>query len=80
MTVAVVDRMSDINQAAQALVHARFAYKGRSAYAPDLVLVNEFVMKDFLQAAVRYSLSIGEGLGIASADKLRSLYSDGCRS
>ena len=49
---AVVDRTSDINTAARELVAARFAFGGSSPYAPDLVLVNEFVKQDFLQAVV----------------------------
>lgn len=49
---AVVDRTSDIKTAARELVAARFAFGGSSPYAPDLVLVNEFVKQDFLQAVV----------------------------
>ena len=52
-TIAVVDRTADIQQAAQALCTARFSFKGKSPYAPDLVLVNEWVMQAFLQACVR---------------------------
>ncbi|EXA34301.1 hypothetical protein FOQG_14459 [Fusarium oxysporum f. sp. raphani 54005] len=52
-TIAVVDRTADIQQAAQALCTARFSFKGKSPYAPDLVLVNEWVMQVFLQACVR---------------------------
>lgn len=57
-TAAVVDRAADLDKAAKALVNARFAYKGRSPYAPDVVLVNEFIKKDFLQAVVRHSISV----------------------
>lgn len=56
-TVAVVDRTADINEAARALVSARFAFDGKSPYAPDVVLVNEFVEKAFLEAAVRHSIN-----------------------
>lgn len=77
LTVAVVDRTSDIDRAARALVHARFAFKGRSPYAPDLVLVNEFVRKDFMQAAAGYSISIGEGMDTTLADKPKSQDNDG---
>lgn len=49
---AVVDRTSDISTAARELVAARFAFGGSSPYAPDLVLVNEFVKQDFLRAVV----------------------------
>lgn len=58
-TAAVIDRTADLDKAAKALVNARFAYKGRSPYAPDVVLVNEFIKKDFLQALVRNSISVG---------------------
>ncbi|KAL1582219.1 hypothetical protein WHR41_09073 [Cladosporium halotolerans] len=51
-TVAVVDRTADVKLAAKELVAARFAFGGTSPYAPDLVLVNEFVKQAFLQAVV----------------------------
>ncbi|KAJ5095068.1 hypothetical protein N7532_007359 [Penicillium argentinense] len=54
-TVAVVDRTANINEAAQALVAARFALGGRSVYAPDLVLVNEFAMKGFAEAVIQHA-------------------------
>ena len=53
-TVAVVDRTTDVEQAAQTLVKARLSYGGRSFYAPDLVLVNEFVAEEFVAALVRH--------------------------
>jgi hypothetical protein len=49
---AVVDRTSDIKLAARELVAARFTFDGTSPYAPDLVLVNEFVKQEFVQAVV----------------------------
>ncbi|KAJ5302542.1 hypothetical protein N7476_009341 [Penicillium atrosanguineum] len=52
-TVAIVDRTANIVEAAQALVAARFALGGRSAYAPDVVLVNEFAMKPFVEAVIQ---------------------------
>ncbi|KAJ5595734.1 hypothetical protein N7450_002192 [Penicillium hetheringtonii] len=54
-TVAIVDRTANINEAAQALVAARFALGGRSVYAPDVVLVNEFAMKPFIEAVIQHS-------------------------
>jgi hypothetical protein len=51
--IALVDRTADIESAASALVSARFSFGGRSPYAPDLVLVNEFVMNDFSNAVVQ---------------------------
>ncbi|KAK8234947.1 Aldehyde/histidinol dehydrogenase [Phyllosticta capitalensis] len=54
--LAVVDRTADIPAAARSLVAARFSYGGRSPYAPDLVLVNEFVKTAFLEAAVQETI------------------------
>ena len=45
-----MDRTADLKLAARELVAARFAFGGSSPYAPDLVLVNEFVKQEFLQA------------------------------
>ncbi|GFF59090.1 aldehyde dehydrogenase family 3 member B1 [Aspergillus udagawae] len=52
-TVAIVDRTADVAAAAEALVAARFAFGGRSTYSPDIVLVNEFAMKRFVEAAIQ---------------------------
>lgn len=61
--VAIVDRTADLVAAASSIVQARAAFRGRSPYAPDLILVNEFVLKDFTDAAVtaftRYLSGIG---------------------
>jgi aldehyde dehydrogenase (NAD+) len=69
--IAVVDRTGDLNAAADDLVTARFAFGGTSPYAPDLVLVNEFVMKKFmelvLQRVVRY-MATANGHANGSAD------------
>jgi len=54
--VAVVERDANLEEAAKALVTARFSFDGRSPYAPDVVLVNEWVKKDFLNAAVQQSI------------------------
>jgi len=51
-SIAVVDRSSDIVTAARHIVQARTAFQGHSAYAPDLVLVNEFALAEFVEAAV----------------------------
>lgn len=55
--VAVVDRSANFDEAAKALVQARFAFSGQSPYAPDIVLANEFVRQDFLQAVVRETIA-----------------------
>lgn len=54
-TLAIVDRTANLDSAAQAITSARFAYAGMSPYAPDLVLVNEYVKKDFFEACSRYA-------------------------
>ncbi|KAL4749107.1 hypothetical protein BDW72DRAFT_205045 [Aspergillus terricola var. indicus] len=54
-TVAVVDRTADLRSAAESLVTVRFAFGGRSTYAPDIVLVQEFAMKAFVEALIHHS-------------------------
>jgi hypothetical protein len=54
-TIAIVDRSADIDAAARAIVTSRFSFQGMSPYAPDLVIVNEFVKKDFFQACTHYA-------------------------
>jgi hypothetical protein len=54
-TVAVVDRTADLRLAAESLVTARFAIGGRSTYAPDIVLVQEFALKAFVEALIHHS-------------------------
>lgn len=68
--VAVVDRSADVEAAAKAITTARFSFGGASPYAPDLVLVNEFVKAPFYEACSRYatrafagSVSSGEARG-----------------
>jgi hypothetical protein len=53
---AVVDRSGDLKAAAKDLVQARFAFGGLSPYAPDVVLVNEFVVKEFGEAVAEAGL------------------------
>ncbi|KAI6767460.1 hypothetical protein HG530_005469 [Fusarium avenaceum] len=53
--VAFVERDADIQTAAKALVSARFSLQGKAPYAPDVVLVNEWVKKDLLRALVQES-------------------------
>jgi hypothetical protein len=60
--VAVVDRTANVKHAAGELVRARFAFGGTSPYAPDVILVNEFAKKDFLQAVVSECVSLGSGV------------------
>ena len=65
-SIAVVDRTADVVSAAEHIIRARFGFRGRSPYAPDVVLVNEFVKKAFLDAAVQQSIkysSVENGIG-----------------
>lgn len=68
--IAVVDRTANLQEAAEALVNARFSFGGRSPYAPDIVLVNEFVKKNFLEAVVRQSIGFLTGQsGVVAREK-----------
>ncbi|EOD47418.1 putative aldehyde dehydrogenase protein [Neofusicoccum parvum UCRNP2] len=70
LSVAIVERSADLAAAAKALVTARFAFNGRSPYAPDVVLVNEFAKEAFLNAAVQESIRyMAEGNGVAANGK-----------
>ena len=53
--IAVVDRTADLEEAAKSLVMARFGFGGKSPYAPDIILVNEFCKQDFLKIATRHA-------------------------
>lgn len=73
ITAAIVDRTANLDEAAKDLINARFAFNGKSPYAPDIVFVNEFVKKDFLQALVRQSIAAGEGVReLGTAEKQKS--------
>jgi hypothetical protein len=56
-TVAIVDRTADVQLAAKAITKARFSFGGTSPYAPDLVLVNEFIKQEFFEACSKYATS-----------------------
>lgn len=49
-TLAVVDRTARLLEAAQSIAYARLLFSGKSPYAPDLVLVNEFIKDAFVEA------------------------------
>ncbi|TLD08083.1 hypothetical protein PspLS_10587 [Pyricularia sp. CBS 133598] len=66
-TIAIVERDADVDAAASALVGARFALGGTSPYAPDVVLVNEWVEKEFLQAILRHTAKVVSGRAAAAA-------------
>lgn len=53
--IAIVDRTADVAAAAEQIITARFAFGGTSPYAPDVVLVNEYIKKDFLEHALKHA-------------------------
>ncbi|KAK4444446.1 Aldehyde/histidinol dehydrogenase [Podospora aff. communis PSN243] len=68
--VAVVDRTADVEEAARAITRARFSFGGGSPYAPDLVLVNEFVKTKFYEACSRYATRAFADRQSSSAEEL----------
>lgn len=68
--IAIVDRTADIESAAKAIATARFTFGGTSPYAPDLVLVNEFVKKEFFEACSRHATLLFAG---ATRDKKKKM-------
>jgi acyl-CoA reductase-like NAD-dependent aldehyde dehydrogenase len=53
--VGIVERDANIQEAAKVLVHARFVVNGKSQYAPDIILVNEWVKDEFCKAILEHS-------------------------
>jgi hypothetical protein len=53
LAVAVVDRTADVSSAARSVALSRQFFRGQSHYAPDVVLVNEWIADEFLQHLVR---------------------------
>ncbi|CAH0040538.1 unnamed protein product [Clonostachys solani] len=53
--IAIIERDADLQLAAKAVASARFSLRGKSPFAPDLVLVNEWVKKDFLSALAQHT-------------------------
>jgi hypothetical protein len=53
--IAVVDRTADINLAAKAITTARLSPHNTSPYAPDVIIVNDFVCEDFRRACLKYA-------------------------
>ncbi|KAL2074047.1 hypothetical protein VTL71DRAFT_7825 [Oculimacula yallundae] len=54
-TIAIVDRATDVELAAKAIITARFSFQGSSPYSPDLVIVNDFVKAKFTEACIQYA-------------------------
>lgn len=77
LVAAIVDRDADIKAAAKALVLARFGLGGGSPYAPDIIFVNEWVKKEFLDAVTQACVGLvgdasgpGKGVGKAFLDEV----------
>ena len=79
-TIAIVDRFVDYDETAKHLINARCAFGGKSPYAPDLVLVNEFVKKDLLQALVRQTIASGSQVQQNGSAAARSSRNGGLKS
>jgi hypothetical protein len=55
LSIAIVDPTADVEQAANAICTVRYRFQGRSPYAPDVVLVNEWVRDDFVATCLKLS-------------------------
>lgn len=90
--VAVVDRTGNISHAASVVGSSRTLFQGKSSYAPDVVLVNEFVADDFIHYLVqaitsppsRETPGLAQNLSKAPADKHSSIVkefegNEGCK-
>ncbi len=78
-SIAIVDRTANTQEAASAILRARFSFGGQSPLAPDLVLVNEFRIKEFCQSIAELTskyfagqVEMNGSAGHASADKART--------
>lgn len=58
-TIAIIDRSSNLETAAEAVIKARISARGQSPYSPDLVVVNEFVGEAFGLACLNYADNCG---------------------
>lgn len=79
--VAIVDRTANVSQAASTVGSSRILFKGKSSYAPDIVLVNEFVADDFIFHLVRAVTSkenppISQSLSKAHSDSHSSVMNE----
>lgn len=57
-SVAIVERSADLKLAAKCILDARIFSNGTSPYAPDLVIVNEWIMDDFRADCSSYIKSL----------------------
>ena len=57
-TLAVVDRTANIGLAARAIATARLPPYNTSPYSPNLVIVNSFLVEEFVQGCIEYADSL----------------------
>lgn len=58
--IAAVDRTADVDEAAKQIVDAHFAFSGQSPHSPDLIIVDEWVKDQFLNACNRRRKTIAQ--------------------
>lgn len=73
--VAIVERDADVVAAARDIIEARFCLCGKSPYAPDVVLVNEWIRKDLTNALLQESARFAPD-GNAQGKKTMSFLKD----
>jgi hypothetical protein len=61
--VVVIDRTANSGEAVQAVAEANFSFGGKSAYAPQVVMVNEFIADTFLSGLVSKVIRDPAGTG-----------------
>jgi hypothetical protein len=67
-SVTVIDRIADVEKAAQHILSAHLAFSGRSPHAPDLIIINEWVKDKFIDTMARESLNKGRDMHSSHAD------------
>lgn len=78
-SLAIVDRYADMRQAAMSILRARFSFAGQAPLAPDVILVNEFRIKEFCTAIAEFTskyfatqLDSNDQMAPRGADKSRA--------
>jgi hypothetical protein len=80
LTVAIVDRTSDADAAARAIWTSRTAYGATSPYAPDVIFVNEFSKKHFVDSLLDQCLKKHDAYPVRPKDASVDLLREGCNS
>jgi hypothetical protein len=61
-SIAVVERTADVIKAAKEILSANLAFSGQSPHAPNLVIVNEWIKKEFIDTVLREDRNIDREL------------------